>query len=121
MRTIIAGSRTLLYSDLLDALAANPDLRISTVVSGGATGIDLAGEQWARRHTTPYEIYPANWKKYGNGAGFIRNERMTEVADALLAVWDGRSRGTKHMIEIMKKLNKPVYVYIPERFFSEID
>ena len=44
------------------------------------------------------EYYPAEWEKHGKAAGYKRNARMADNADGLLAVWDGESRGTKHMI-----------------------
>ena len=56
------------------------------------------------------EIYPAQWKKFGKRAGYRRNEQMAEVADALIAFWDGSSRGTKHMIDIMNEKNLLVRV-----------
>ena len=56
------------------------------------------------------EVFPANWNKFGKSAGFRRNEQMAEVADALIAFWDGKSHGTKHMIEIME--NKKLLVKV---------
>ena len=49
------------------------------------------------------EIYPADWKKFGKSAGFRRNEKMAEIADMLIAFWNGESHGTKHMIDICKE------------------
>lgn len=66
---------------------------------------------WARRNNVPVEKYPANWDKYGKSAGYIRNEEMAKVADSLLAIWDGKSRGTKHMIDIATKKGLTVFIY----------
>lgn len=56
-------------------------------------------------------IYPADWKKYGRRAGSIRNIEMAQNAEALLAVWDGISSGTRHMIKEAEKRGLPVYIY----------
>ena len=56
------------------------------------------------------ELFPADWKKYGKSAGYVRNSEMAEVAESLIAFWDGKSRGTKNMIDIAK--NKGLKVRI---------
>jgi hypothetical protein len=114
MRTIIAGSRTATdIKDLIDAVA-KCGWKITTVVSGKAKGADHLGELWANYHHIPIDEYPADWKKYGRSAGPRRNIEMSENADALIALWNGESRGTKHMIETAKKKNLKVYVHIIE-------
>ena len=80
------------------------------IISGGARGADTFGEKYAQDEGFSLEVFPANWNKFGKSAGFIRNEQMAEVADALIAFWDGKSHGTKHMIEIMK--NKKLLVRV---------
>lgn len=80
------------------------------VVSGHARGADTLGEKYAQDEGFTLEIYPAQWKKFGKRAGYRRNEQMAEVADALIAFWDGSSKGTKHMIEIME--NKKLLVRV---------
>jgi hypothetical protein len=111
MRTIIAGSRdNVEYSDIIRATRHcgwNP----TVVLCGCARGADTFGEEWAIRNGIPVEHYPADWKKFRNGAGFIRNCEMALRADALIAIWDGKSQGTKHMINEAKKRNLKVYIY----------
>lgn len=114
MRTIIAGSRTITdFNLLLNAVreANYRQIYLSCVLSGGASGIDQLGIQLAKEWGLPYEIYPAEWGKYGKAAGMIRNKEMASKADALVAVWDGESRGTAGMIEIAHKYGLEVYVY----------
>ena len=55
-------------------------------------------------------LYPADWERHGRAAGPIRNEEMAEVSDALIAFWDGKSRGTKSMIEIARRKGLQVAV-----------
>jgi len=111
MRTIIAGSRDVTdYQIVVKAiLAAN--ILISCVVSGTARGVDRLGEDFARAAGIPVALYPAEWTKYGKSAGYRRNEVMAANADALIAIWDGKSVGTKHMIDIAKKFKLKVYVH----------
>lgn len=101
MRTIIAGSRGLGKKSVdaaMDACPWTPTL----ILSGTARGVDLAGELWAHEHKLPVERYPADWST-GRGAGYQRNVLMAEHADALVAIWDGKSSGTKHMIDIARR------------------
>jgi hypothetical protein len=70
--------------------------------------VDQIGEDWAREHNIPVKQFLAQWNIHGKSAGPIRNKEMAEYADALIAFWDGQSKGTKNMIEQMDKLNKLV-------------
>ncbi len=63
----------------------------------------------------PIERYPADWDKHGKPAGYIRNAEMADKAEALLALWDGQSRGTLHMINLAKKKGLLVYVWNLEK------
>lgn len=115
MKTIIAGSRDLGSMDLIAsaALAAmfREDIYISEVVSGGCRGVDVAGEQWAASQGISINRFPADWKTHGRAAGPMRNRQMAEYADALIAIWDGKSKGTKNMIEEAHKAGLVVYVH----------
>lgn len=111
MKVIIAGSRSILDSETILVAAAMSNFRIDEVVSGGASGVDKLGEDFAVENDIVLKRFPADWVKYGKGAGYRRNAEMAEYADALIAVWDGKSKGTLHMINCMKGLNKPVFVY----------
>lgn len=80
------------------------------IVSGHANGADSLGERYAQERGLECETYPADWKAHGRAAGPIRNAKMAEVADALIAFWDGKSRGTKSMIELANKKGLKVSV-----------
>ncbi len=110
MRTIIAGSR-----DGVDLIDINEAMKAcgwipSVVISGTARGSDQLGEHWAIGNSIPVELYPANWT-LGKKAGYLRNEQMADKAQALVAIWDGKSRGTKHMIDIANRKGLRVYVH----------
>lgn len=113
MKTIIAGSRTILEMARVEQAIAQSGFVISEVVCGEANGVDTLGKVWAREHGIPVKSFFPNWYPqgvYNKFAGFARNEEMGDYADALVAIWDGKSGGTKHMIQYMKKLKKPVYI-----------
>ena len=102
---IIAGGRD--FSDYallvktMDHLLSNIKDDI-TVICGKARGADTLGEQYAKERGLSVQYFPADWKRYGKSAGYRRNTEMAKNADALVAFWDGKSRGTKHMIETAK-------------------
>lgn len=82
------------------------------IISGGAKGADALAERYAIDKDIELIIYKADWKKYGRGAGIVRNRQIVEHCDEVLAFWDGQSRGTKSSIDYAKKLNKPVVIEI---------
>jgi len=109
-KVIIAGSRgfsnyKLLRDSCNKFLFEKKKTHNIVIISGGARGADSLGERYAKDEGFDLEVYPADWKKYGKSAGFRRNEQMAEVADGLIAFWDGVSHGTAHMIEISKNKN----------------
>ena len=117
-KVIIAGSRgfsnyKLLMEQCNKFLREKRKTSNIIIVSGHARGADTLGEKYAQDEGFALETYPAQWKKLGKQAGYRRNEQMAEVADALIAFWDGSSKGTKHMIDIMneKKLLVRVVQY----------
>lgn len=112
MRTIIAGSRDITDMRLLERAIRESGLVITEVVCGGARGVDQLGYEWAHHgNNIPVKLFPANWDKYGKGAGYRRNIEMAKYADALIAIWDGKSKGTKHMIDIAIEYKLKVIVY----------
>ena len=113
MKVIIAGSRDIVDEHTVRIALSNAGYStqdVSEIVSGGARGVDTVGELIADNHDIPVKRFPAEWNKYGKRAGMIRNKEMARYADALVAIWDGQSKGTKSMIEIMKNMDKYVHV-----------
>ena len=113
MRVIIAGSREITDPQvLLDALQ-EVQWPISQVVCGMARGADELGYRWAKANNIPIAEFPADWRRYGKSAGSRRNAEMARNADALLALWDGKSRGTNHMIYVAAQNGLRVKIYNP--------
>lgn len=114
MKVIIAGGRDFKNYDKLkrecDSIFKNLQLVNPIIVCGLAKGADLLGKQFAEENG--YEVIecPANWELYGKSAGYKRNSEMAECADFLIAFYDGKSKGTSHMIQIMKDLEKFIFL-----------
>jgi hypothetical protein len=111
MKVIIAGGRDFSDYEKLknycdEILSNKSDVEI---VSGVAKGADLLGEKYAEENNYSLKQFPADWK-LGRGAGHIRNTQMANYADTLIAFWDGKSKGTKHMIETAREKGLSVNV-----------
>lgn len=121
MRTIIAGSRSITDYNVVKHYVqkAATELKkeskeIGTVISGKAYGVDTLGEKWAKENNIPVEEYPVtsdDWKTYGKKAGHLRNEKMAKVADCVILVWDGKSRGTADMYRRARKHKLKLFLY----------
>jgi hypothetical protein len=112
MRVIIAGSRSFNDYQLLESSC---DMILQSIdkieiVSGTANGADKLGESYATKHGYEIKRFPAEWDKHGKSAGYIRNEEMAKYADQLIAFWDGKSKGTMHMINLAKKYNLDINI-----------
>lgn len=107
-KVIIAGTRTFdnypLLCSFCDKCLSQKELSHDIViVSGAAKGADTLGERYAKERGFAVLSYPADWEKHGRAAGPIRNTEMADAADALIAFWDGQSRGTANMIDTARK------------------
>lgn len=110
MKVIIAGKRDYVnYQTLCDAVQES-GFEITEIVSGGATGVDALGERYAKENSIPLKRFPAEWNKHGKSAGPRRNKQMAEYGEALIALWNGNSAGTKNMIDNAKMKNLKIYV-----------
>ena len=112
MKIIIAGGRDFKNQEVLNHLLdlyINPE--VDEIVSGDARGVDTMAAEWGAAHNAIVKHFPASWNLYGSNAGYIRNAEMGEYADKLIAIWDGKSPGTKHMIQTMKFRKKPCKIF----------
>ena len=114
-RVIIAGSRSfndyeLLREQCLSILQEKMRTHWVIIVSGHARGADSLGERFANEFRLPFELHPAKWRLLGKAAGMVRNAEMAKCSDALIAFWDGESRGTRHMINFARKRGLEVSV-----------
>lgn len=115
MNLIIAGGRDFsneaLMRDSLQELVTGGLIDESVVlICGMAKGADLMGYDLFTENKLPIRKFIPDWDGLGKRAGYVRNAEMGDAADLALIFWDGKSRGTKHMIEYMGRLNKPVHL-----------
>lgn len=109
VRTVVAGSRDLNKKENIRRLLMFLDLPLE-IVSGLARGPDTHGREIAIEQGWPYKDFPAQWERYDKAAGNIRNGEMADYMDVAIVIWDGKSRGTRNMIEQAHARNKPVLV-----------
>lgn len=113
MKVIIAGSR-----NIVDGLEVFHQIHqcdfigeITELVNGECpTGVDYWAIRWANHRSIPIKYFPANWTEYGRKAGPIRNGEMAKYADALIAIWDRKSRGTQDMIKQATRNNLRIHI-----------
>lgn len=106
MKLMIAGSRGITDFDLSPYIPEETTL----IIAGGAAGIDTLAEQYADAHKFSKLILRPRYALYGRAAPLKRNEQMVALADLIVVVWDGRSKGSQHTIEYAKKQGKEVVV-----------
>lgn len=131
MKVIVAGSRSITDYQLVSQIISNTinkyNIQVTEIVSGCAGGVDSLGEQWALENGIKVEPMPAEWddltvpnaliktnkwgKEYNARAGYQRNEAMAVYGDILISIWDGKSKGSKDMIECATKHGLLILVY----------
>jgi len=123
MKLVIAGSRDLSGErdfDLTQIIASCERFGyfkrsdITEFLSGGARGVDMAAEDYARYYNLPFRLFAPDWNYHGKAAGLIRNTEMAQYADHGLIIWDGKSTGTQHMMAQLTKYQKPYVVFTRE-------
>jgi hypothetical protein len=119
VKLIIAGSRSIHASavDTVGPKLAELGWTPTQIVSGGALGADQVGERWARMNGIPIRQFIPDWGGYaGMRAGHVRNSQMADYADALLALWDGESKGTAHMVKVATERRLKVHTLLIRSF-----
>lgn len=120
MNIIVAGGRDFNdYELLCEEMKTHPYADITIIQGGQVTtnyktgekyGADYLGGKWAHENNIPCKVFTADWEMHGNAAGPIRNQEMAREADILIAFWDGKSRGTKNMIDNANQLGLEVHI-----------
>lgn len=111
IKLLIAGGRDFEGESAYKSLSEWVDLirrkyNVVEIISGTARGADTLGEKYAVEHNIPIKRFPAQWNIYGKRAGYLRNSEMGDYCDKALIFWDGKSRGTNHMINLLKEKGK---------------
>ena len=106
MRLAIIGTRDCKHIEIDSYVNVSP----TEVVSGGAKGVDTYARFFAEGHNLPLTEFRPEYNKYGKSAPIIRNKQIVEYSDSILAFWDGKSKGTQHVICYARKLGKPIKI-----------
>ena len=116
MKIVVGGCRDFCDYDVLreflDEVLDGRDLSDVTLLSGHCRGADMLAELYAGERGIKVELHPAEWDKYGRAAGVHRNREMAAESDLVVAFWDGKSRGTKSLIEYAEKCGKRIEVKV---------
>ena len=108
MKLLVVGSRSITSVDLSQYIQSDVD----TIISGGADGIDSLAEHYADLHRISKYILRPQYNIYGRAAPLKRNEQMVDMADAVLAIWDGDSKGVQYTLRYIKKVGKPLTLIV---------
>lgn len=112
MKLLVAGSRSIKEYDLEKLVPEG----VTLIITGGAIGIDAIAERIADKRKISKLVLRPQYKLYGKGAPLKRNEKMVEICDVALVIWDGRSRGARYTMEYAEKMGKAVKVItVPEK------
>lgn len=111
MKTAIIGSRSIQDYNYLENILKSLDFKITEIISGGAKGVDTLAEIYSFSNSIPITKILPEWNKYGRGAGLVRNMNIIKESDIVVALWDGKSKGTLDSINKARKLDKKVFIF----------
>lgn len=108
MKIAIIGSRNLRVDNFDKYLPEN----VTEIISGGAKGIDTCAKNYAHSRNLKLTEFLPEYDKYGRGAPLKRNIQIINYADLVVAFWDGKSHGTKFVIDKCRMMNKQIKIFI---------
>ena len=108
LKTAIIGSRILIVTDFEKYLPEGT----TEIVTGGAKGIDSCAKKFAIKNKMKITEFLPEYDKYGRIAPLKRNDLIIDYSDMVIAFWDGKSKGTKYVINNCKRKNKPIKIYL---------
>jgi len=111
MNLVVSGSRSITDERAVEQILSQYMSFGDPLIVGDAGGVDAIAAALGRRRFMKLEIHHPDWSTHGKKAGPIRNAKMLEDADLLVAIWDGKSRGTKNTIDTALRLKIETHVY----------
>lgn len=122
MKLAICGSRHLKQNfdlNYLESIINKLNISVTEIVSGGAKGADKVAELYAAKQSLKLKIFHAQWQTFGISAGTVRNKQVVDYANYVAVLWDGKSKGTRHVIEYSGETGKPIEIIIlPQQYFK---
>jgi len=106
MKLAIIGSRSIESIDFNEYIKKKPEY----IISGGAMGIDTLAWKWAVENGIEIIVHKPDYNKYGKLAALKRNDVIIKEADKIMAFLDGKSTGTKYVIDNAEKMNKLIEI-----------
>jgi len=106
MKVAVIGSRNI-KTDITEYIPEDA----TEIISGGAAGVDTLAEKYADAHGIPKRIFLPDYGEYGASAPFVRNRRIVDAADLVVAIWDGKSRGTRYTLDYAIEMGKEIKIY----------
>ncbi len=107
MRVAVVGSRDIDVEDFWEFLPKDT----TEIVSGGAKGVDTCAKHFALKNNFEFREFLPNYKFFGRKAPLLRNKEIVDYSDLVIAFWNGKSNGTKFVIDYALSVNKPIVVY----------
>ena len=108
MKCAVIGSRSIVIDNIGEYIPPEAD----EIVSGGAVGVDSAAAEYAAAHGIKLSVFLPDYKKYGRAAPIVRNKTIVDYSDIVIALWDGKSRGTSQVIEYCRHTGACVKVIL---------
>ena len=114
-RILVSGSRG--WTDKEVIAAALPQYGDVLIIHGGARGADKIAGKIAIERGLNQRIFIPEWSKFGKRAGILRNIQMLKegMPDEGLVFWDGKSRGAKHMLDLLRKAEIPTQLFMDNK------
>ena len=109
MKVAVVGSRNLCVRHLENYLPKDT----TEIISGGAKGVDTSAKLYANSHNIKLTEFLPEYERYGRAAPLKRNDAIIENADLVIAFWDGKSKGTKYVIDKCRKIGVPIKIFMP--------
>jgi predicted Rossmann fold nucleotide-binding protein DprA/Smf involved in DNA uptake len=111
-RTIKSRRKVFAVLDYLFNEWKAKNIIVSSIVSGGALGVDTLARTYGKERNIPVFEHLPEWEKYGKSAGYKRNELIAEDADVIICFWNGVSSGCMHTVTFGRSLkNKFILVF----------
>ena len=107
MKIAVVGSREISVVDIGKHISEAQE-----IVSGGAKGVDLCAEKYAKENGIKLTLFLPKYERYGRAAPIIRNKEIVDYSDKIIVFWNGSSKGTLSVINYARKTGKPCEIIL---------